>query len=94
MTAKENVLKNFDFEKVVKVMNFVGWRYWDTPGKEVTVDELKAVASGCIDSLLSKETVTSSGTGGFVAKWEYEDDEGTEKFLKLEFVLTTAYEFA
>lgn len=95
MTAKEDVLNNFDFEKVSRVMKFVDWKYWDTVGESVTISELKRMASSCVDSLLSHPKSISYGTGGFVAKWEYDGEEDDEhKMLKLEFVLTTAYEYA
>jgi hypothetical protein len=93
MSLKENALKEFDFWKVAKVMNAIGWKYWDTVGDGVTVDELKKVASSCIDSLLAKESLVSIGTGGFYAEWERVGEGEDSKTLKLMFVLEEVYGF-
>lgn len=93
MSIKGNTLKEFDFEKVAKVMNLVGWTYFNTLGKVVTVDELKEVASYCIDALLSDKKSMSVETGGFQAKWEYFDESLSSRFVRLSFVLETVAGF-
>ena len=90
MSIKENTLKEFDFEKVAKVMNMVGWKYWDTPlGEDITVDKLKEVASERIDRIIDHPENIFSESGGFKAEWESIGDEG--KVIRLEFILETAY---
>ena len=92
MTAKENLLKEFDFEKVAKVMGLLGWKYYDTVGDKVTVDELKTFASNYIDRFLEEDhRVDSISSGGFVVSWEWITEE--RKVPKLEFILETGYGF-
>jgi len=66
------IMDRFDFEKVLKVMHFLNWR-WN--GKDLTVGDLKSNALYLFDCVITgyeesehKEYGFSCATGGFVAE--------------------------
>lgn len=81
----DEIIKNFDFEKVHRVMVFLDWRwggYTGDPndrGKVPTMDELKKAARDRCEEALKFGT---SVTGGFHASYEYGE-------LSLKFALDT-----
>ena len=86
----EEIMSEFDFHKVQKVMHVLDWNYYDSDTPP-SIDTLKCTArqllSNCAD--LDNNT-TSIQTGGFEARLdkEYYDDE--DKFyyaLSLKFVV-------
>jgi len=93
MPIKNEVMNDFDFKKVAKVMKSVGWKYGDSGSKFPTVDRLKDVASGLLDDILNDATVLSASTGGFKVYWESLDDDGSFKILKLDFILESGHAF-
>lgn len=85
----EDILDNFDFEKVKKVMDALEWVYHDSPDNTVSIAELRKMARG-----LLKEVYNSSNSdhrftacGGFeVERWMYPGE--TTKYLYLKFVVS------
>lgn len=82
--AKQEIMDNFDFEKVFKVMVVLSWR-WSIKGvlRAPTVEEIKDTASSIIDSLLNSD-YREIQSGGFTARYEESEDD---KYIKLEFVI-------
>lgn len=81
--AIDEIMDNFDFEKVAKVMEGLnwGWVNSETDLKIPDVSELRKQARRLLTTALKENT--SIATGGF--KVTYLKDE---KFLHLEFVVT------
>jgi len=85
----EDLLDEFDFEKVKKVMDCLKWTYHNSPDSEVTIGELRRMArhllEGAYNSDPSPEYYTSSG-GFDVTRYMYPGD--CQKYLTLKFVVT------
>lgn len=86
------VISNFDFEKVVKVMNFLNWT-WVTSNTESgipSIGELVVSAhellSQAYDGVLKAEKTFFTATGGFKASATKYDDG--EIVLELEFIIS------
>jgi hypothetical protein len=81
--AIDEIMDNFDFEKVAKVMEVLGWKWVnsETDLKIPDVSELRKQARRLLTTALKENTGVA--TGGF--KVTYLKDE---KFLHLEFVVS------
>ena len=80
----ENIMRDFDFEKVHDVMQYLDW-HWVKVGVP-TVEDIKAEAKRLlVDACYEKTTVS---TGGLRATYEATPgDEDGEEFIQLEFIL-------
>lgn len=65
----DNILNDFDFKKVLKVMRFLDWKW---RGKTPTLSQLRREAERCLYTTLNTENCMWCGTGGFMA---YIDEE-------------------
>ena len=85
----EDLLDEFDFDKVKKVMDLLKWTYHTSPDSEVTTGELRRMARYLLESAYnsnpSPEYYTSSG-GFDVTRYMYPGD--LQKYLTLKFVVT------
>ena len=86
----EDLLDEFDFDKVKKVMDFLDWKYFDTGyGEGRSVGRLRRMARHLLELVYNEEDQEHSFTasGGFHAeRWMYPGD--TQKYLELKFVVT------
>lgn len=84
----EDLLDEFDFDKVKKVMDFLEWTYHDSPDKEITIGELRRMARRLLEivynSDINPENYTASG-GFYAERRMYPGD--TQKYLNLKFVI-------
>ncbi len=85
----EDLLDEFDFGKVKKVMDFLEWTYHDSVDKEVSIGEIRRMARYLLENAynadLSPEYMT--GSGGFeVTRYMYPGDH--TKYISLKFVVT------
>ena len=85
----EDILDNFDFEKVKKVMDAVDWKYWNSPDSQITITELRKTAR-----YLLKEAYNTAAsdqwlvaTGGLEVR-RFMCPGDTKKYLYLKFVVT------
>jgi len=90
METIDDIMDNFDFEKVHEAMNLLGWRWWtqETDSLEIPdIPRLRKVARRLMqDAMGSHMPSYSTGTGGFQV------DKTTEEgkvYLSLSFVLTS-----
>ena len=93
----KEIIENFDFEKVAKVMKFLDWTYWDskeTPSVGKLVISAQNQLSEAFDKCCSNKCAFATGTGGFSALGEYNKETQTCDYLELSFKLTSweAYE--
>lgn len=85
----EDLMDEFDFDKVKKVMDFLEWKYWNSPDKEVTIGELRRMARGLLETAFKAPPSPEyqSATGGFeVTRYMYPADLNV--YLTLKFVVT------
>lgn len=85
--AIREVIKQFDFDKVVRVMKFLGWTYRHEP-ETPTVEELKQMAVTYLNEIADGKSA-SILCGGFNYYYDEKDD-----ILGMEFTLesmTTEY---
>lgn len=85
----EELLDEFDFFTVKKVMDFLERKYYDSVESTVTIGELRRTARRLLEIVYeakeSPEYFTASG--GFAAyRYMYPGDE--KKYLELKFVVT------
>ncbi len=84
----EDLLDEFDFDKVKKVMDCLEWVYFDSPDNEVSIGELRRMARRLLEIAYSAnpspEYMTSSG-GFEVTRYMHTGD--TTKYLTLSFVV-------
>lgn len=87
----DDILDNFNFEKVVKVMNYLDWVWYQTNGEPVTVADARKMARWLLTDAMAKVVVNTDdrcfmGCGGFRAEVEtYADDP--KKYARLAFEL-------
>ena len=83
----EDILDNFDFEKVKKVMDALEWTYYDSADSTVSIAELRKTARRLLidvyNAFNSDHWYLSSG--GFEAERRMYPGE-TKKYLFLKFV--------
>lgn len=60
----DEVLSEFDFQKVYRVMEFLDWKW---KGKKPSIYQLMKEAERLLYTVLNKENVSSAGSGGFMA---------------------------
>lgn len=80
--AIEEILNEFDFEKVHRVMQFLDWR-WYPNNKVPSIASLKQTARLCLNGIVD-EGAERHMTGGLVA---YREQDGDEDGLALSFVI-------
>jgi len=81
------ILQQFDFVKVYKVMDYLNWT-WESHGDYApTVGEIYQLAESLIFELLNSEEATSIATGGFRV---YKEDEG---LIALTFELDSVHSY-
>jgi hypothetical protein len=79
--AIDEIMDWFDFERVVKVMEFLNWK-WITAEEGVpSIGEIKKTARRLLKEAIKKKT--SIATGGFKVTYLPKED-----FLHLEFVIS------
>lgn len=68
-TERDMIMERFDFEKVVKHMEQVDWKWHRGNVHEVpTVFDLRGTARHCLNTVIeSNEPSSNVGTGGFYA---------------------------
>lgn len=78
----DEIMDNFDFAKVVKVMQFLKWKWWDAEDEIPTEYEVRKNARRLLyDVAKNPDEEASITTGGFAA-------HKIGKFFELEFILT------
>ena len=81
----ENVIKDFDFEKVHKVMVVTNWVWLSSDGVP-TITELILCAMRLLEEASEMEPGCLISTGGFTATKLYDDEYGDG--LSLKFIVT------
>jgi len=92
----ENILDNFDFDKVRKVMGFLQWEWCDVIEETSSVPSTYKIVCSARDRLekayeyaiKNKENATLS-SGGFEAFAQYNKETNEVDYLELKFVLTS-----
>lgn len=92
----ENILDNFDFDKVRKVMDFLKWEWVDIVGETSSVPSTYRIVCSARDRLEkayeyaieNKENATFSSSG-FEAFAQYNKETNEVDYLELKFVLTS-----
>lgn len=79
--AIETVMKNFDFKRVHKSMEEVGWSYFGDKGTP-SIARLKETARKLLQDVADDPKTIETSTGGFSAE---RDNEGEFKLLRLRF---------
>ena len=62
----KNIMQNFDFERVHRVMIFFNW-WWSPHNGVPTIKEIKQQAQQLLGDVLLERGVDYSATGGFIA---------------------------
>jgi hypothetical protein len=76
----EAILDEFDFARVAKCMEFIGWKYFDG---QPDAAHLRKIARDLLEAV-AKDGTRMARTGGFVA---VKDGDGDNDYLSIEFVL-------
>jgi len=79
--AIETVMENFDFERVHKAMEAVGWSYFSAEGTP-EIASLKQTARKLLQDVADDRRITEAATGGFSAE---RSTEGEFKLFRLSF---------
>lgn len=85
----DDILDNFDFERVKKAMDALEWRYYDSPDSIVSIAELRKMARYLLNSANNQKPSEHwfTGCGGFeIERWMYPGD--TKKYFFLKFVVS------
>ncbi len=85
----EDLLDEFDFSKVKKVMDCLEWVYFDSPDNEVSIGELRRMSRRLVEIAYHADPSPEYmiGSGGFeVTRYMYPGD--THKYLTLKFNVT------
>lgn len=85
----EDLLDEFDFGKVKKVMDFLEWKYHDSVDKEVSIGEIRRMARYLLEIAYKADPSPEymTGCGGFeVTRYMYPGDH--TKYISLKFVVT------
>ena len=86
--AVDEVLDNFDFDKVKQVTDLLNWRYFNVEG-QLEVRDLRKMARKLLrDTVqkLDKEDTYNTGSGGFYVEGF---NGGVKKYLELKFCVTS-----
>jgi hypothetical protein len=81
------IISNFDFEKVHKVMILLNWAWSKTYPEVPTIGILVLTAKELLEDVLAEEDGTTIETGGFEA--QRFNGEGGKTFLALKFYVDT-----
>ena len=84
----EDLLDEFDFDKVKKVMDCLDWKYHNSPDKEVNIGEIRRMARYLLEQAYHADPSPeySTASGGFdVTRYMYPGD--SQKYLTLKFVV-------
>lgn len=76
--AIENIIENFDFERVCKVMKYLDWKWRDaeeSPSIGALVIEAQKQLSYAFDECLKRKKDIKTGTGGFVCRATYDNSK-------------------
>lgn len=76
----KDVIDNFDFQTVDKVMTALDWKWW---GKKPSIRQMQRDAEEFLYHVLNNDNCISYGSGGFMA-YRYEDS------ISLAFIVDTA----
>lgn len=85
----EDLLDEFDFDKVKEVMDSLKWTYHDSPDNSVSIGELRRRARCLLEIVYNADTAPENyaASGGFLAERRlYPGD--AQKYLNLKFVVT------
>lgn len=84
----EDLLDEFDFDKVKKVMDYLEWIYFDSPDKQVSIGELRRQARRLLEIAFdaSPSPTYMTGSGGFEVTRDMYPGDAT-KYLTLSFVV-------
>jgi len=77
------IMDTFDFERCLKVMKFLEWKYYGV--EEMTTFELRQLARRLMTDCIKKGEYLIS-TGGFEAIYDKEDEE-----INLSFILESSF---
>ena len=81
----DDIMRDFNFEKVHKVMEMLDWKWAMTKYGVPTVEELRGEARRLLVEAANEETQVA--TGGFRAVYEKNGASDPDPFISLEFVL-------
>jgi hypothetical protein len=84
----EDLMDEFDFDKVKKVMDFLEWKYYNSDYEKVSMGEIRRMARHLLEIAYNADPSPEymTGSGGFeVTRYMYPGD--TTKYLTLSFVV-------
>ena len=84
----EDLLDEFDFDKVKKVMDCLDWVYHNSPDRQVSVGEIRRMARRLLENAHNADPSPeySTACGGFeVNRYMYPGD--SQKYITLKFVV-------
>lgn len=81
----EDIMENFNFDRVHDAMEAVDWRWVGTKYGVPTIDEIKAEARRILVDAVNERTCIS--TGGLRAVYEADSKDDTDPYIGLEFIL-------
>ena len=81
----DNIMDNFNFQKVHDYMKSVNWRWAMSKEGVPTIDELKKEARRLLVGAVKEKTNLS--TGGFRAVYDTEDEWDDDPYIGLEFII-------
>lgn len=81
----EDIMRDFNFEKVHNVMKMLDWKWAMTKYGVPTMDEIKAEAKRLLVEAANEKTCI--GTGGFRAVYEKAGFDDPDPFISLEFIV-------
>ena len=83
----DEICDEFDFGKVQKVMEFLGWEWADAeegvPREAELRKKVRKLMGDCQESSLKFQGDWTTATGGFIVKYYFEED-----FFEVDFCLT------
>lgn len=85
----EDILDNFDFKQVKKVMDALEWKYHDSPDSHITIAELRKMARRLLKDIYNADPSDHwfIACGGFEAERRMCPGD-PKKYLYLKFVVT------
>ena len=90
-TAIENILNNFNFEKVMQAMKCLDWKYWDSD-EYPTLNRLYKSSKGYLEKAFDESVNNKKdcvvGSGGFIAEATYSEEHKCVDYLNLYFQVT------
>ena len=81
----DDIMRNFNFEKVHKVMEMLDWKWAMTKYGVPTVEELKVEARRLLEDATHEETQVA--TGGLRAVYEKNGSDDPDPYIGLEFIV-------